>query len=103
MAKIYPDLAGGYKGAVGGTTYYFWKGDNIARKKGVPGKKSKSGEAVEQRMKFAELGIFSRKRGWKWTRIVNRMIGCMVSCLKRSRNCVAWLRFARVARVAPRR
>jgi len=59
MAKIYPDLAGGYKGSVGGATYYFWKGDNIARKKGVPGRQSKSEKSVEQRMKFTELGLWA--------------------------------------------
>ncbi|WP_099291990.1 DUF6266 family protein [Butyricimonas sp. Marseille-P3923] len=59
MGKIYPDLAGGYKGSIGGTTYYFWKGDNIARKKGIPGKKSKSEKVVEQRMKFTELSLLA--------------------------------------------
>ena len=77
MARIIPDLAGGFIGSVGGTTYYFLNSDNIARKKGIPGKISNSPEAVNQRKKFSmlsmlslilqpaiELGYPQRKRGW---------------------------------------
>ncbi len=77
MGQIFPDLAGGYLGSVGGATYYFLNSNNIVRKKGIPGKVSNSPEAVNQRLKFAmlimlssvlqsaiRLGFPQRKKGW---------------------------------------
>lgn len=76
MAKIYPDLAGVFRGSVGKVTYYLRESENIARRKGEGGHSSQSPEAVEQRQKFGlvsalasimlaaiKLGFPRRKKG----------------------------------------
>lgn len=55
MGKIYPDLAGAFRGSVGKVSYYLRADENIARRKGEERKASDSPAAVEQRKKFGTI------------------------------------------------
>lgn len=61
MGKIFPDMAGAFTNALGGTVYYVRNGENLARRKGGGSKKKFTDLQQLQQAKFAILNALGNR------------------------------------------